>query len=142
MTTLYELDRKCQNPRKWLEEKLTDENIRIILFLNYASAFALHRKYKQPHCFDFLFTYSLQFLRSDLRRSYHNLYVVQVMDKDLRDFQFLNALARYKLLQHASFFLHNLGISTNENAALDLRQICNEYNDSCDMERYLQDVFV
>lgn len=138
---MYELDRKCVDPKRWLQEKLRDDTVKIILLLNVASAYARDRNYvyKTPHCFDFLFPYALQLLQSYEQRSYHNLYKVLTPGADLEQFRFINTLTVYTIPQHTDDLLCQLNIDQRESE--DFKNECNAYHYILSNEQYLSSIF-
>lgn len=137
---IYELDEKCVNPQQWIADKFCNDGVKIILFLNIsASVLAKHNfqlNLTNPHAFDNLFPYSLQLLRSDPNRTYHNLYVVSVstVSTDCVQFQFLNSLTRYVFPQHTDQFLNDLYMC-NHNVN---KYLIETFKSSC--EQYLREV--
>lgn len=133
---LYELDAKCLDPPKWLHDKFADDNMKIILFLNLCASVFYSEKYaptyKSPHCFDRLFPYSLQLLRSDTRKTYHNLYVIQITTISLPQFRLLNPFTRYTVPEHIRNVLMDMGInSPGETLTNNFKGACQAYVEEC-----------
>lgn len=143
---MYELDQKCLAPEKWLQDKLRDDNVKIILVLNVASVYACDKNYVYgtPHCFDFLFPYALKLLKSYEQRSYHNLYKVLTPEANSEKFRFINTLTEFNLPQHTDDFLSELRIPAQEceNYKDDFNNECNAYRDYIlHNEEYLKNIF-
>lgn len=129
------------DPKRWLQDKLRDDTVKIILLLNVASTYACDRNfvYKTPHCFDFLFPYALQLLQSYEQRSYHNLYKVLTPGADPEQFRFVNTLTEYSVPQHTDDLLCELDVHCRESD--DFRSECNAYHYILSNEQYLSGIF-
>lgn len=146
MTTLYDLDQKCLEPRRWLQQKLRDDNVKIILLVNIAAGFTVNRNaaYKKPHCFDFLFRYALLLLDMDEQRSYHNLYKVVTPEGNEEEFKYLNTLTAYNVPQHTEELLQVLRIDCEELSGFvnDFKGECNVYRDYVlENQQFVNDIF-
>lgn len=135
---MYDLDIKCLDPKRWLGDKLLDENVVVVLFLNICASYVIKQQvrldYKIPHCFDDLFVFAIYMLRSDTQRAYHNLYLVQVSAPNMLEFDFLNSLVRYSVPENTVYLLQNLNVHINNNTETLIGRFsdkCAEYVNYC-----------
>lgn len=139
---------KSLDPRKWLQNKLRDNSVVIILLLNIAAVYACDSNYvyRTSHCFDYLFPYSLKLLQSYEHRSYHNLYKMLAPEANPEEFRFINTLTLYYLPQHTTDLITELQLTNGEGSQRCKEAFineCNEYRDCVLKNReYLHDIFV
>lgn len=135
------------DPRGWLQNKLRDSSISVILLLNMAAPYACDSNvvYRMSHCFDYLFPYAIQLLQTYEHRSYHSFYKIVTPETNLETFVFLNTLTTYNVPQHTSDLLSNLKI-TGEKCRIFkelFKNECNVYHDSiASSTQCLQSIFV